>query len=77
MKKMYAAKTTISTDDDKLDTDAKPVTDEKKIKALEESVRRLSEQLAKITNAQQISNRQIRRQNTDIHNVTTALRSHK
>lgn len=76
MKKMYAAKTTTDTDD-KLDTDTKPVTDEKKIKALEESVRRLSEQLAKITNAQQISNRQIRRQNTDIHNVTTALRSHK
>lgn len=76
MKKMYAAKTTTNTDD-KVDTDTKPVTDEKKIKALEESVRRLSEQLAKITNAQQISNRQIRRQNTDIHNVTTALRSHK
>ena len=76
MKKMYAAKTTTDTGD-KLDTDTKPVTDEKKIKALEESVRRLSEQLAKITNAQQISNRQIRRQNTDIHNVTTALRSHK
>ena len=76
MKKMYAAKTTTDTDD-KLDTDTKPVTDEKKIKALEESVRRLSEQLAKITNAQQISNRQIRRQNTDIHNVTTAIRSHK
>lgn len=76
MKKMYAAKTTTDTDD-KVDADTKPVTDEKKIKALEESVRRLSEQLAKITNAQQISNRQIRRQNTDIHNVTTALRSHK
>lgn len=60
-----------------VESTALPVTDEKKIKALEESVRRLSEQLAKITNAQQISNRQIRRQNTDIHNVTTALRSHK
>jgi predicted nucleic acid-binding Zn-ribbon protein len=73
MKKMYAAKTTKP--NDKLDTDAKPATDEKKIKTLEETVRQLSEQVAKLTTAQQLSSRQIRRQNTDIHNVTTSLRN--
>ena len=74
MKKMYAAKTTTDAEDN-IDTNAKPATDEKKIKTLEEAVRRLSEQVAKLTATQQLSSRQIRRQNTDINNVTTALRN--
>lgn len=74
MKKMYANKPTDHTEDN-LDPATKTVTDEKKIKTLEETVRRLSEQVAKLSAAQQLSSRQIRRQNTDIHNVTTAIRS--
>lgn len=71
---MYVAKTTPNTDDN-ADTGVKPETGEKKIKTLEETVRRLSEQVAKLTTAQQLSSRQIRRQNTDIHNVTTSIRN--
>ena len=51
--------------------------DKKKIKYLEDTVRQLSEQVNRLATELQVSNRQIRRQNTDIHNVTTALRSHK
>jgi predicted nucleic acid-binding Zn-ribbon protein len=74
MKKMYAKKPTDHAED-KLDSATKNGTDEKQIKALEENVRRLNEQVAKLTAAQQLSSRQIRRQNTDINNVTTALRN--
>lgn len=73
MKKMYSAKSKINTDS--VDTATKNNSDEKKTKALEESVRRLSEQVAKLAAAQQLNSRQIRRQNTDIHNVNTVLRN--
>lgn len=49
--------------------------DKKKIKYLEDTVRKLSEQVNRLASALQVSNRQIRRQNTDIHNVNTVLRS--
>ena len=49
----------------------------KKIRHLEEKVRLLSEQVHQISSALALNSRQIRRQNTDIHNVTTVLRSHK
>lgn len=74
MKKMYSAKPKINTEDS-VDTATKNNSDEKKTKALEESVRRLSEQVAKLATAQQLNSRQIRRQNTDIHNVNTVLRN--
>lgn len=51
--------------------------DKKKIKTLEDEVRQLKEQVHKMAAALSLNSRQIRRQNTDIHNVTTALRSHK
>lgn len=73
MKKMYTNRTTVITENNQ------PVIQEqdskKQIKTLEETVRRLSEQVAKLTAAQQLSSRQIRRQNTDINNVTTVLRN--
>jgi predicted nucleic acid-binding Zn-ribbon protein len=73
MKKMYTNKPIVVTENNQ------PVMQEqdykKQIKTLEENVRRLSEQVAKLTAAQQLSSRQIRRQNTDINNVTTAIRS--
>ena len=49
--------------------------DKKRIKTLEDEVRQLKEQIHKLSNAQQLSSRQIRRQNTDINNVTTAIRN--
>ena len=49
----------------------------KKIKQLEERVRLLSEQVHKMASALTLTSRQLRRQNTDIHNVTTVLRNHK
>jgi predicted nucleic acid-binding Zn-ribbon protein len=48
---------------------------EKRIKVLEEKVRMLSEQLHKMATALELNSRQLRRQNTDINNVTTVLRS--
>lgn len=73
MKKMYTNKPTVVTENNQ------PVIqeqdDKKRIKTLEETVRRLSEQVTKLTAAQQLNSRQIRRQNTDINNVTTAIRN--
>ena len=60
---------------------AKPVVkeqdDKKRIKTLEDEVRQLKEQVHRMAAALSLNSRQIRRQNTDIHNVTTAIRSHK
>ena len=47
----------------------------KKIKHLEEKVRLLSERIHQLSSALTLNSRQLRRQNTDIHNVTTALRN--
>lgn len=71
---MYLAKPKIDIEDS-VDTTTKTMSDEKKIKSLEENVRRLNEQVAKLSTAQQLNSRQIRRQNTDIHNVNTVLRN--
>ena len=49
--------------------------DKKRIKTLEDEVRQLKEQVHKMASALALNSRQIRRQNTDIHNVTTVLRS--
>jgi TolA-binding protein len=48
---------------------------EKRIKFLEDRVRHLSEQVNKMANLLALNSRQIRRQNTDIHNVTTVIRN--
>ena len=74
MKKMY-----VNNSDEAAESITYPnVTDDKKkIKYLEDTVRKLSEQVNRLASALQVSNRQIRRQGTDIHNVTTVLRSHK
>lgn len=47
----------------------------KRIKVLEDKVRQLSEQVHKLASALALNSRQIRRQNTDIHNVNTVLRN--
>ena len=49
--------------------------DKKKIKTLEDEVRQLKEQINKMASVLQLNSRQIRRQNTDIHNVTTSIRN--
>lgn len=51
------------------------VDNEKRIKNLEDKVRMLSEQIHKLATALELNSRQIRRQNTDIHNVNTVLRN--
>lgn len=74
MKKMYTNKPVIdaeiSSEPIKEHTDS-----EKRIKQLEDRVRNLSEQVYKLASALELNSRQIRRQNTDIHNVTTVLRN--
>lgn len=48
---------------------------DKRIESLENKVRMLSEQLHKVATALELNSRQIRRQNTDIHNVATVIRN--
>jgi predicted nucleic acid-binding Zn-ribbon protein len=72
---MYSNKPTIETE--VVEFDQKEKDSEKRIKKLEDTVRHLSEQVHKLASTLQLNSRQIRRQNTDIHNVTTAIRNHK
>jgi hypothetical protein len=66
--KMYnATKTeTITTEDDSVD---------KRIKMLDLKISRLAEEVSRIKSMVQLTSRQTRRQNTDIANLTTAVRS--
>jgi hypothetical protein len=72
MKKMY----TSNTEDSTVDANRTVILDDKKrIKNLEDTVRQLSEQVNKLASALALNSRQIRRQNTDIHNVNTVLKN--
>ncbi len=75
MKPMYTNKPLIETEI--VEFDKKELDAEKRVKVLEEKVRLLSEQMHKMATALELNSRQLRRQNTDIHNVTTVLRNHK
>jgi septal ring factor EnvC (AmiA/AmiB activator) len=70
---MYTNKPVIETEI--IEFDKKELDAEKRIKVLEEKVRTLSEQVHKMASTLSLNSRQLRRQNTDIHNVTTVLRS--
>lgn len=72
---MYTNKPLIETEI--VEFDKKELDAEKRVKVLEEKVRLLSEQMHKMATALELNSRQLRRQNTDIHNVTTVLRNHK
>ena len=74
MKKMYTNKPVIDTET-LLESAPSNTDSEKRIKVLEEKVRMLSEQLHKMATALELNSRQLRRQNTDIHNVTTVIRN--
>ncbi len=76
MKKMYTNKPVIDTES-LLEPIPNNTDSEKKIKFLEDRVRALSEQVHRMASALELNSRQLRRQNTDIHNVTTVLRNHK
>lgn len=74
MKKMYTNKPGVET----VTMDSAEfanMDDKKRIRYLEDKVRQLSEQLNRMATALSLNSRQIRRQNTDIHNVTTILRN--
>lgn len=47
----------------------------RRIEKLEDTVRHLSEQLHKMASALELNNRNMRRANTDITNITTVLRN--
>ena len=72
---MYTNKPVIETEI--VEFDKKELDAEKRVKVLEEKVRMLSEQMHRMATALELNSRQLRRQNTDIHNVSTVLRSHK
>ena len=71
---MYTNKPVIDTES-LLESAPNNTDSEKRVKVLEEKVRMLSEQLHKMATALELNSRQLRRQNTDINNVTTAIRS--
>jgi nitrogen fixation/metabolism regulation signal transduction histidine kinase len=74
MKKMYSNKPVV----DKIEIDTAETAnmdDKRRIKFLEDRVRQLSEQMNRMASALALTSRQIRRQNTDIHNVNTVLRN--
>jgi predicted nucleic acid-binding Zn-ribbon protein len=73
MKNMYTKKSPETTESNQ--PVIKEQDDKKKIKTLEDEVRQLKEQVSRLSAAQALNSRQIRRQNTDIHNVTTAIRN--
>ncbi len=73
MKKMYTNKPVVVTETSQ--PVIKEQDDKKKIKTLEDEVRQLKEQVSKMASALALNSRQIRRQNTDIHNVNTVLRN--
>lgn len=74
MKKMYTNKPMIDTES-LLEAAPSNTDSEKRVKVLEEKVRMLSEQIHKIASTLSLNSRQIRKQNTDINNVTTAVRN--
>ena len=74
MKKMYTNKPVVDTEHN-LDPIPENTDSEKRIKYLEDRVRQLSEQVYRLASALDLNSRQIRRQNTDIHNVNTVLRN--
>ena len=73
MKNMYTKKSPETTESNQ--PVIKEQDDKKKIKTLEDEVRQLKEQVSRLTAAQALNSRQIRRQNTDVHNINTALRN--
>ena len=78
MKQMYTNKPTVETEVvefNQAEFNQAEVNSEKRIEKLENTVRHLSEQLHKMASALELNSRQLRRQNTDINNVTTAVRS--
>lgn len=73
MKKMYTNKPLVETEE--VSFDPGTTNYDRRIENLENKVRQLSEQLHRVASSLELNSRQIRRQNTDIHNVTTVLRS--
>jgi hypothetical protein len=74
MKKMYTNKPVLGTES-LLESSPSNIDSEKRIKFLENKVSQLSEQLHKMATALELNSRQLRRQNTDIHNVSTVIRN--
>lgn len=72
-KAMYSNKPIVETQI--VDFDKTATNQDKRIEKLEDTVRHLSEQLHRMASALELNSRQIRRQNTDIHNVNTVLRN--
>ena len=68
---MYSNKPVIETEI--VEFDKKELDSTKRIKVLEEKVRMLSEQMHKMASTLSLNSRHIRKQNTDINNVTTAI----
>jgi hypothetical protein len=74
MKKMYTNKPVIDTES-LLEPIPSNTDSEKRIKFLEDRVRGLTEQVHKMASALELNSRQLRKQNTDIHNVSTVIRN--
>jgi septal ring factor EnvC (AmiA/AmiB activator) len=70
---MYSNKSVVESEI--VESNQKELDAEKRIKNLEDKVRTLSEQVHRMASTLALNSRQLRRQNTDINNVTTVLRN--
>ena len=75
MKKMYTNKPIVENKEPEVVLDTTNVNWNKRVEMLEKKVNQLSEHINQITEALKLNSRQIRRQNTDITNITTTLRN--
>jgi len=75
MKKMYTNKPIIETAEPEVQLANSWDHDHKRIQQLESKVNQLAEQVTKISEALQLNSRQLRRTNTDINNLSAALRN--
>lgn len=74
MKKMYSNKPVIKTEPE-VQLATPQDHDYKRIKQLEAKVSQMAEQIARLTEALELTRRGLRRQNTDINNISTVIRN--
>ena len=75
MKKMYTNKPIVEFDEPEVQLAQPDDAQEKRIKQLESKVNQLAEQMNRLVEALEVTRRGMRRQGTDISNISTVLRN--
>ena len=72
---MYTTKPIVELDESEMKPAQSDNAQENRIKQLESKVSQLAEQMHRLVEALEVTRRGIRRQNTDINNLSTAIRN--